>query len=176
MVASAVMRGKCPVLRLSMMLHGSRVLHSDYWKYALPILINQLGWGCGVAMYSVIMGHLGSDATAANSIASIVRSMIASLCWGIASGVGIITGGMLGRNELEGICFQFIRNESRDSSRVKPLFFIITSGSSAIFQLYPQDRFPLPAFLPEGRSGPLPPVPVSGLYRRYRRPRNPYGY
>ncbi len=101
MVASAVMRGKCPVLRLSMMLHGSRVLHSDYWKYALPILINQLGWGCGVAMYSVIMGHLGSDATAANSIASIVRSMIASLCWGIASGVGIITGGMLGRNELE---------------------------------------------------------------------------
>ena len=27
--------------------------------------------------------------------------MIASLCWGIASGVGIIIGGMLGRNELE---------------------------------------------------------------------------
>jgi Na+-driven multidrug efflux pump len=52
-------------------------------------------------MYSVIMGHLGSDATAANSIAGIVRSMIASLCWGIASGVGIIIGGMLGRNELE---------------------------------------------------------------------------
>ena len=52
-------------------------------------------------MYSVIMGHLGSNAVAANSIASIVRSMIASLCWGIASGVGIIIGGMLGRNELE---------------------------------------------------------------------------
>ena len=101
MVAAAVMRGKCPVLRVSMMLRGSRVLHRDYWRYALPILINQIGWGCGVAMYSVIMGHLGSDATAANSIASIVRSMIASLCWGIASGVGIVTGGMLGRNELE---------------------------------------------------------------------------
>ena len=52
-------------------------------------------------MYSVIMGHLGSDATAANSIASIVRSMIASLCWGIATGVGIVLGGMLGRNEIE---------------------------------------------------------------------------
>ena len=52
-------------------------------------------------MYSVIMGHLGSDAVAANSIASIVRSMIASLCWGIAAGVGIVLGGMLGRNEIE---------------------------------------------------------------------------
>lgn len=52
-------------------------------------------------MYSVIMGHLGTDATAANSIASIVRTMIASLCWGIASGVGIIIGGMLGRNEYD---------------------------------------------------------------------------
>ena len=52
-------------------------------------------------MYSVIMGHLGSDATAANSIAGIVRSMIASFCWGIATGVGIILGAMLGRGELE---------------------------------------------------------------------------
>ena len=52
-------------------------------------------------MYSVIMGRLGSDAVAANSIASIVRSMIASLCWGIAAGVGIVIGGMLGRNEID---------------------------------------------------------------------------
>lgn len=101
MVISAMIRRKCPMLHVNMLLHGSRLLHRDYWKYALPILINQIGWGFGVAMYSVIMGHLGSDATAANSIASIVRSMIASLCWGIASGVGIVVGGMLGRNETE---------------------------------------------------------------------------
>ena len=101
LVAHAVIRRKCPVLHPKLMLLGSRELHRDYWKYTFPILINQIGWGCGVTMYSVIMGHLGSDATAANSIASIVRSIIASFCWGIASGVGIIIGGMLGRNELE---------------------------------------------------------------------------
>ena len=77
------------------------VLHKDYIKYTLPLLLNQLGWGGGVTMYSVIMGRLGSDAVAANSIASIVRSMIASLCWGIAAGVGIVIGGMLGRNEID---------------------------------------------------------------------------
>ncbi|MBR3282463.1 MAG: MATE family efflux transporter [Ruminococcus sp.] len=101
-VIIAVMKKKCPPLDLKLVFRtGNKLIHRDYWKYTLPILINQIGWGGGVTMYSVIMGHLGSDATAANSIASIVRSMIASLCWGIASGVGIIIGGMLGRDEFE---------------------------------------------------------------------------
>ncbi len=102
MVLIVLRKKLCPPLRIGQMLHISDPdLHRDLWHYTLPILINQIGWGGGVTMYSVIMGHLGSDATAANSIASIVRSMIASLCWGIAAGVGIILGGMLGRGELE---------------------------------------------------------------------------
>lgn len=101
-VITAVAKKKCPILRIRKMLRSDNpAVHKDYWKYTLPLLINQLGWGGGVTMYSVIMGHLGSDATAANSIAGIVRCIIASLCWGIASGVGIVLGGMLGRNELE---------------------------------------------------------------------------
>lgn len=102
MVVIAIAGKHCPPLRIDVMLRFSNnELHKDYWKYTVPLLINQIGWGGGVTMYSVIMGHLGSDAVAANSIASIVRSMIASLCWGIAAGVGIIIGGMLGRNEIE---------------------------------------------------------------------------
>jgi putative MATE family efflux protein len=102
MVMTAIAKKHCPPLHFGLMLHSdNKGLHKDYWKYTVPLLINQIGWGGGVTMYSVIMGHLGSDAVAANSIASIVRSIIASLCWGIASGVGIIIGGMLGRNELD---------------------------------------------------------------------------
>ncbi|MCR4645077.1 MAG: MATE family efflux transporter [Oscillospiraceae bacterium] len=102
MVWIAVSKGICPPIRFGALLRsGNKALHKDFWKYTLPILINQLGWGGGVTMYSVIMGHLGSDAVAANSIAGIVRSLIASLCWGIAAGAGIVIGGMLGRNELE---------------------------------------------------------------------------
>ncbi len=101
-VLIAVAKKSCPPLNIKLMFHSdNKELHRDYWKYTIPLLINQIGWGGGVTMYSVIMGHLGTDAVAANSIASIVRSMIASLCWGIASGVGIILGGMLGRNEFE---------------------------------------------------------------------------
>ncbi|MDE5737613.1 MAG: MATE family efflux transporter [Oscillospiraceae bacterium] len=101
-VLIVMLQGKCPKLNLKKMLcFSNSELHRDYWKYTTPLLLNQLGWGGGVTMYSVIMGHLGTDATAANSIASIIRSMIASLCWGISAGVAIIIGGMLGRNELE---------------------------------------------------------------------------
>lgn len=92
----------CPRTKLrELVSKDEKELHSAYWKYTMPLLVNQLGWGGGITMYSVIMGHMGSDATAANSIASIVRSMIASLCWGIAAGVSIVIGGTLGRNELE---------------------------------------------------------------------------
>ena len=101
-VLIVVLRFKCPNTRLKYIFRlNEPELHKDYWKYTTPLLINQLGWGGGVTMYSVIMGHLGNDAVAANSIASIVRTMIASLCWGIASAVGIVLGGLLGRNELD---------------------------------------------------------------------------
>jgi putative efflux protein, MATE family len=99
-----IMMKKCLPLDIRKMILPSecdKTLHKDYWKYTVPLLLNQLGWGGGVTMYSVIMGRLGSDAVAANSIASIVRSMVASFCWGVASGVTIILGQMLGRNELE---------------------------------------------------------------------------
>ena len=98
----ATARFSCPKTRIKYLLgRDDRLLRKDYWKYTTPLLINQLGWGGGVTMYSVIMGHLGSDAVAANSIASIVRSMVASLCWGIAAAVGIVIGTMLGNGELE---------------------------------------------------------------------------
>ena len=101
-VLIVLFRGKCVPLRLGYVFGGaSKVLHKDYWHYTLPLLFNQLGWGGGITMYSVIMGHLGTDATAANAIANIVRNIIASLCWGIAAGVGIIIGQMLGRGELD---------------------------------------------------------------------------
>ncbi len=93
---------KCPsVTPRELLVIKGKTLHRDYWKYTVPLLINQLGWGCGVTMYSVIMGHLGNDAVAANSISNILRSMIASFCWGVAAGVSIMIGNALGAGELE---------------------------------------------------------------------------
>lgn len=76
-------------------------LKQDYYRYTIPVLANELVWGCGFTMFSVIMGHLGSDAVAANSVANIVKNIIACVCLGIGTGSGILVGNELGRGNLE---------------------------------------------------------------------------
>ena len=76
-------------------------LKKDFWHYTLPVLGNELVWGGGFTMYSVIMGHLGTDAVAANSIANIVKNLIASLAAGIGNGGSIMVGNELGAGRLE---------------------------------------------------------------------------
>ena len=80
---------------------ADKLLARDYWKYSLPMLGDYLVWGVGFTMYSVIMGHLGSDAVAANSIANIVKNLIVSFCTGLANGGGIIVGNELGMGDLK---------------------------------------------------------------------------
>ena len=76
-------------------------LEKDFWKIAVPSLINNLIWGVGFSLYSAIMGHLGSDATAANSIAAVMKELISCLCMGLGGGAEIIIGHALGQNQLE---------------------------------------------------------------------------
>ncbi len=88
-------------LRLKNILHGDRLLCRDFRKYTVPVLGNEIVWGIGFTMYSVIMGHLGTDAVAANSIAGIVKNLAACFCIGLASGGGIMVGNELGAGKLE---------------------------------------------------------------------------
>ena len=70
----------------------------DFLKLALPMLGSALAWGLGFSMHSLIMGHLGSDATAAASIASVVQEIVTCVCKGVSAGAGIIIGKLLGNN------------------------------------------------------------------------------
>ncbi len=88
-------------LRMRYVIHTDPLLRKDFWKYTTPVLANEMVWGCGFTMYSVIMGHLGSDAVAANSIANIVKNLIACFCSGIGNGGGILVGNELGQGNLE---------------------------------------------------------------------------
>ena len=95
------LREKRVRLRVRYCFDTDRLLAADYWKYTVPMLGDYLVWGVGFTMYSVIMGHLGSDAVAANSIANIVKNLIVSFCTGLANGGGIIVGNELGMGHLE---------------------------------------------------------------------------
>lgn len=88
-------------VRLKYIRNSSKKLKKDFWHYTTPVLGNELVWGCGFTMFSVIMGHLGSDAVAANSVANILKNIIACVCNGIGIGASIIVGNELGKGEME---------------------------------------------------------------------------
>lgn len=73
----------------------------DWLKLVFPMLGSSLAWGLSISMHSLIMGHLGSDATAAASITSVMLELVTCVCKGISAGTGIIIGKLLGQSLFE---------------------------------------------------------------------------
>ena len=76
-------------------------LFGRFWQKTVPLLINNLAWGIGFSMYSVIMGHLGTDAVAANGIANISKNLVVCFCLGLGNAGSIIVGNRLGAARLQ---------------------------------------------------------------------------
>ena len=78
----------------------NRVLNLDFIKFSLPALGNELVWGAGFSMYTVILGHLGEDIVAANSVVNIIRQLATVLCFGMAYGGAVVLGKTMGSGDL----------------------------------------------------------------------------
>lgn len=76
-------------------------LEKRFFHKTAPVLLNELAWGGGFTMYSVVMGHLGADAVAANSIANISKNLVVCSCYGLGGAGSIIVGNELGANRFE---------------------------------------------------------------------------
>ena len=100
-VAVYARKPDCIRIRWNKILRKDPILEGDFWKYTIPILVASLVWGIGSTMYSVIMGHLGSDAVAANSVVTMIRNILFCLCRGLAQGTTVLIGNILGSGNLE---------------------------------------------------------------------------
>lgn len=79
----------------------SKTLLNDFVHLSLPALGNDLSWSVAFSMYSVILGHLGTEAVAANSLVTVVRNVGSVFCFAIASAGTILLGRVMGQEELE---------------------------------------------------------------------------
>lgn len=79
----------------------SRALMGDFIRMALPATGNDIIWGVAFSMYSVILGHLGNDAVAANSLVIVVRNLSTTFCFAVASAGGVLLGNVLGEGDIE---------------------------------------------------------------------------
>ena len=78
-----------------------RSLAGDFVRYCLPAFINDFMWGLAFSVNSMIMGRLGSDIVAANSVVSVARELATTAGFGISSGTAILLGKEIGEGFLK---------------------------------------------------------------------------
>ena len=105
----------------------SPALFKDFCKYSLPALGNEFLWGAAFSAYSVVLGHLGSDIVAANSVVSAARNLCTVFVFGVAYGAGIILGKQIGEGRLE--------QARRDAGRILWIVFWSSLAAGGILLL-----------------------------------------
>lgn len=74
----------------------NHTLFTDFCKYSLPALGNEFLWGAGFSCYTAILGRMGSDIVAANSVVSAARNLCMVFVFGAAYGAAVIIGNDIG--------------------------------------------------------------------------------
>lgn len=108
-------------LRPSAIFLWNTTLFLDFKKYSLPALGNEFLWGAGFSCYTIVLGHMGSDIIAANSIVSAARNLCSVFVFGIGYGTAIIIGNDIGAGRIE-----FARKNAK-----KMLFIVFLASLSA---------------------------------------------
>ncbi|MBR5520991.1 MAG: MATE family efflux transporter [Oscillospiraceae bacterium] len=72
-----------------------------YIRYGLPVLFNEVLWTLGSSVLSIIMGHLGKEFVAANSICSVMFQCITMSTHGINGAAAVMAGNTIGEGKYE---------------------------------------------------------------------------
>ena len=88
-------------IRIKDMIKTDLDMRKDFSKYSGPLLFNNISWGIGFTMISVIIGHLNSDVVAANAIAAVIKDLVSCFCFALAAGGSIVVGNELGAGDLK---------------------------------------------------------------------------
>ncbi|MDO4293946.1 MAG: MATE family efflux transporter [Eubacteriales bacterium] len=83
-------------VRLAYVLHMDPVLLKDFLHYSGPVILNELFWGLGYSANAAIVGHLGSSAVAANSVAHVCRQLAQVVVFGLGNATAIMIGKVIG--------------------------------------------------------------------------------
>ena len=114
-------RGKVFKINLKLMFSKHKLLLQDFFKYAVPALINDFAWTFAFSMYSVVMGHMNADVVAANSVATTIRNLCTILCFAMGAGASVLLGIEIGEGKMEKV-----KRDARRSCYLTLLVGILT--------------------------------------------------
>lgn len=82
---------------------ASKEFVKEYYKKALPVILNEIMWATGVTLYMVAYGFVkvSESPQASIQIANTIKQLFMVIGIGIGSSASIILGNMLGANEID---------------------------------------------------------------------------
>lgn len=82
--------------RLSQFLDLSRDLIRKSFKTAMPVVINEFGWGLGTAAFSVVYARMSTDAVASFNISEQAMNLSMVMLFGTCMACSVMTGNSIG--------------------------------------------------------------------------------
>ncbi|MGG5461064.1 MATE family efflux transporter [Clostridium sp. B9] len=86
-------------LRFKHLLKIDKTILKDYIGLVSPVLCNEFLWSTGASMISVIVGRMGTDVVAANSINTVAHQFVTVFVFGMSNATAVIIGNTIGRGE-----------------------------------------------------------------------------
>lgn len=97
----ATVKNKIVKIHIRDLFTTDKLLMGDFLMYSLPVVLNELMWGLGSSANTAVIGHLGSAAVAANSVAQVARQLATDVAFGICNATAIYLGKTIGEQRFE---------------------------------------------------------------------------
>ena len=78
-----------------------KLLFGDFFRYGFPVILGDITWGIAGATQIAILGRLGAQVLAANTIAANLQQLLSVLVYAIAGASGVIIGKTVGSGDVE---------------------------------------------------------------------------
>ncbi|MGL5677776.1 MAG: MATE family efflux transporter [Cellulosilyticaceae bacterium] len=88
-------------LKIKSLWYIEKDLLSRYFKNTTPVVVNELLWSIGSTMVGVVVGHLGTQVVAANSINTVIFQLVTVFIFGIGNASATIIGNTIGEGDLD---------------------------------------------------------------------------
>ncbi len=82
------------------LLHMDKTMLRDYVRVGLPLILSNGLWGIAMSVQTAILGRLGDDTIAANSIATTLFQVVSVVCYASGNASAVVIGKTVGEGDI----------------------------------------------------------------------------
>ena len=114
-------------LRVKHLIKVDKLMLKDFLSNVTPVLFNEFLWSTGSTIISIIIGRLGTETVAANSISNVVFQFVTVFIFGLSNATAVIIGNTIGEGK---------NDKAKEYSRTIGLLSIVMGLLSALVILF----------------------------------------